>query len=54
MQKKYNRNLIVIHYEIVMCYYPDLGNASDWSCHEGNFLQPIIHFILLCFKVEVQ
>ena len=22
-------------------HYPDLGNASDWSCHVGNLLQPI-------------
>ena len=21
--------------------YPDLGSASDWSCHVGNLLQPI-------------
>ena len=21
--------------------YPDLGNASDWSCRVGNFIQPI-------------
>ena len=24
-----------------MCHYPDLGSASDWSCCEGNLLQPI-------------
>ena len=23
------------------CHYPVLGNASDWSCCEGNLLQPI-------------
>ena len=23
------------------CYYLDLGSASDWSCPEGNLLQPI-------------
>ena len=22
-------------------HYPDLGSASDWSCHVGNLLQPI-------------
>ena len=22
-------------------HYPDLGNNSDWSCCEGNSLQPI-------------
>ena len=22
-------------------HYPDLGSASDWSCHEGNLIQPI-------------
>ena len=22
-------------------HYTDLGNASDWSCHVGNLLQPI-------------
>ena len=21
--------------------YPDLGGASDWSCHMGNLIQPI-------------
>ena len=23
------------------CHYPDLGSASDWSCHVGNLIQPI-------------
>ena len=23
------------------CHYPNLGSATDWSCHEGNLLQPI-------------
>ena len=28
-------------HEILMtCHYPHLGSASDWSCREGNFLQP--------------
>ena len=22
-------------------HYQDLGNASDWSCHVGNLIQPI-------------
>ena len=22
-------------------HYPDLGSASDWSCREGNLLQPV-------------
>ena len=22
-------------------HYPDLGNASDWSCRVGNLIQPI-------------
>ena len=22
-------------------HYPDLGSASDWSCHVGNLFQPI-------------
>ena len=22
-------------------HYPDLNSASEWSCHEGNLLQPI-------------
>ena len=26
---------------LMTCYYPDLGSASDWSCHRGNLLQPI-------------
>ena len=26
---------------LMMCNYPDLGGASDWSCHVGNLLQPI-------------
>ena len=26
---------------LITCYYPDLGSASDWSCCEGNLLQPI-------------
>ena len=21
-------------------HYPDLGSASDWSCHVGNLIQP--------------
>ena len=24
----------------LMCHYPDLGGASDWSCSEGNLLHP--------------
>ena len=23
------------------CHYPDLGSASDWSCHKDNVFQPI-------------
>ena len=26
---------------LMTCHYPDLGSASDWSCREGNLLQPI-------------
>ena len=26
---------------LMTCHYPDLGSASDWSCSEGNLLQPI-------------
>ena len=26
---------------LMTCHYPDLGSASDRSCHEGNLLQPI-------------
>ena len=26
---------------LMMCQHPDLGSASDWSCCEGNLLQPI-------------
>ena len=26
---------------LMTCHYPVLGNASDWSCCEGNLLQPI-------------
>ena len=26
---------------VVTRHYPDLGSASDWSCHERNVLQPI-------------
>ena len=26
---------------LMMCHYPYLGSASDWSCCEGNLLQPI-------------
>ena len=22
-------------------HHPDLGSASDWSCHMGNLIQPI-------------
>ena len=22
-------------------HYPDLGSASDWSCHVGNLIQPM-------------
>ena len=25
----------------VQYHYPDVGSASDWSCREGNLLQPI-------------
>ena len=28
------------HTNNIHCY-PDLGSASDWSCREGNLLQPI-------------
>ena len=31
--------------------YPRLHSASDWSCHEGNFLQPIISTILQIWLV---
>ena len=24
-------------------HYPDLGSASDWSCHVGNLFQPTSH-----------
>ena len=30
------RNFILMTY-----HYPDLGSASDWSCREGNLVQPI-------------
>ena len=26
---------------LMMFHYPYLGSASDWSCCEGNLLQPI-------------
>ena len=26
---------------LMMCHYHYLGSASDWSCCEGNLLQPI-------------
>ena len=26
---------------LMTCHYLDLGSASDWSCCEGNLLQPI-------------
>ena len=26
---------------LMMCHYPDLGSASDWSCHKDNVFQPI-------------
>jgi len=26
---------------MMMRHYPDLGSASDWSCHMGNLIQPI-------------
>ena len=26
---------------LMTCHYPDLGSASDWSCCEGNLLQPV-------------
>ena len=26
---------------LMTCHYPDLGRASNWSCHEVNMLQPI-------------
>ena len=26
---------------LMMCHYPDLGSASDWSCRKKNLLQPI-------------
>ena len=26
---------------LMMCHYPDLGSASDWSCRKRNLLQPI-------------
>ena len=24
----------------IKCHYPDRGSTSDWSCREGNLLQP--------------
>ena len=29
---------------LMMCHYPDLGSASDWSCRKRNLLQPIQHY----------
>ena len=26
---------------LMTCHYTDLSSASDWSCHEGNLIQPI-------------
>ena len=26
---------------LMTSHYPDLDSVSDWSCHEGNLLQPI-------------
>ena len=26
---------------LMTCHYPDLGSPPDWSCREGNLLQPI-------------
>ena len=23
---------------LMMCHYPDLGSASDWSCRVGNLI----------------
>ena len=29
------------NFVLMMCHYQVLSGASDWSCHVGNFLQPI-------------
>ena len=29
------------NFTLMMRHYPDLGTASDWSCHVGNLIQPI-------------
>ena len=26
---------------MITCHYPDLSSASDWSCSQGNLLQPM-------------
>ena len=28
-------------FHMMTCHYPDLGSASDWSCHVGILFQPI-------------
>ena len=34
-------------------HYPDLGNASDWSCCVANLFQPIL-YLFLCRSVGVK
>ena len=35
-------------------HYPDLGSASDWSCHVGNLIQPIRNTTQICVVMRHQ
>ena len=39
---------------LMTCHYPDLGSVSDWSCREGNLLQPIRSTTQICVVTRHQ
>ena len=38
----------------MMCHCPELGSASDWSCHVGNLIQPIRNTTQICVVMRHQ
>ena len=42
---------------LMTSHYPDLDSVSDWSCHEGNLLQPIRSttqiWVITCYQYGI-
>ena len=42
---------------LMMCHYPNLGNACDWLCRKGNLLQSIKSttqiWVVVCHQYEI-